>query len=198
MHRIDSFGTAVSLPAAGAVGDTVGYFTEGNPVTSTPATRVSADWLNAIQEELIGVITAAGLTPTKGTNNQLLAAMLGLSQDYSESTFTVANNQASAANVTGMVLDKDDYSGGEILFDLYRKDASKERRVHGRMRLIYKPVADAWEIIGPVIEGGDDDVAEHGVEFSVTSGGQVQYTSDDFSGGSYVGQLRFKMTRFKQ
>ncbi|MGE4292401.1 MAG: hypothetical protein AB7E32_09340 [Desulfovibrio sp.] len=37
-------------------------FTEGNPATGTPATVVTADWLNGIQEELVHVITQAGIT----------------------------------------------------------------------------------------------------------------------------------------
>jgi hypothetical protein len=199
MHRIDTFGTSVSLPAAGDVGDVVGYFTEGNPVSATPATRVSAAWLNAVQEELLNVITAAGLTPTKGTNNQLLASLLGISQDYSEATFTVANNQSVAANVTNMVLNKANFKGAVIEFDLYRKDAVKERSVTGRMTLTHKTVLDAWVLSGPTIEGGDDDVDDIGVEFTVDAAtGQVEYTSSNYAGGTYVGALRFKMSRFKQ
>ncbi|MEF2145113.1 MAG: hypothetical protein V3573_06680 [Desulfovibrionaceae bacterium] len=39
-----------------------GRFTEGNPATGTPATVVTDDWLNGIQEELAYVITQAELT----------------------------------------------------------------------------------------------------------------------------------------
>lgn len=79
MHKIDSTGTSASLPTPGAVGATVGYFTEGDPNTATPATVVSADWLNAVQEELVGVIEGLGITLDKTSQSQLLAALKRLS-----------------------------------------------------------------------------------------------------------------------
>lgn len=64
MHRIDT---------PDATGD--GRFTEGDPTVPVPATTVSADWLNAVQDEVLAVLTAAGLTPAKNNNTQLLAAL---------------------------------------------------------------------------------------------------------------------------
>jgi phage-related tail fiber protein len=64
MHRIDSTG---ALPG--------GQFTDGNPGSGVPATRVVATWLGAVQEELCAVIEAAGLTLAKPNNGQLLAAL---------------------------------------------------------------------------------------------------------------------------
>jgi hypothetical protein len=83
MHRIDSNGAAVALPTPGAVGSTVGYFTEGNPATAVPATVVSADWLNAVQEEIVNAITAAGLSPSKTSRVQLTAAIRALAAGHS-------------------------------------------------------------------------------------------------------------------
>jgi len=67
MHRIDG---------EGATSDN--KFTEGNPSTGLIATEVTADWLNAIQEEIIAVLTAAGISPSKPTNTQLRDAILSL------------------------------------------------------------------------------------------------------------------------
>ncbi len=67
MHRIDH--------ATAAPGD---LFTEGNPATATPATTVTADWLNAIQEEVAAVIDAAGITLDKEDNTQLTQAIAAL------------------------------------------------------------------------------------------------------------------------
>ncbi len=75
VHRIDGTSAAVALPAAGAVVGTPGYFSEGNPGTGTPATVVSQAWANMVQEELVGIAVAAGLTPTKGSNGQIAAAL---------------------------------------------------------------------------------------------------------------------------
>ena len=52
-----------------------GRFTEGDPTVPIPATTVSADWLNAVQDEVLAVLSAAGLAPAKNNNAQLLAAL---------------------------------------------------------------------------------------------------------------------------
>jgi len=67
MHRIDT-STATSESK----------FTNGNPQTATPATVVSADWLNAVQEEISTVIAGAGIALNKPDNAQLLAAIRAL------------------------------------------------------------------------------------------------------------------------
>ena len=77
MYRIDDATAATSLPVPEAAA-TEGYFTEGNPATGTPATKVRASWLNMVQEELRGLVTAAGLTPSKTTYTQVAAAVRSL------------------------------------------------------------------------------------------------------------------------
>ncbi|SFW54325.1 hypothetical protein SAMN03159376_02091 [Pseudomonas sp. NFACC09-4] len=64
MHRIDGPGATVD-----------NKFTEGDPVSAVPATEVTGDWLNAVQEEIAAVIVSAGLTLNKANNAQLLAAI---------------------------------------------------------------------------------------------------------------------------
>lgn len=64
MHRIDGAGAAPG-----------NLFTEGNPTAGTPATVVTDDWLNAVQEEISTVVEAAGIALSKPSNNQLLAAL---------------------------------------------------------------------------------------------------------------------------
>ncbi len=64
MHRID---TATATPD--------NRFTEGDPTIPVAATVVSADWLNAVQEELAAVITGAGLELDKADNAQLRQAI---------------------------------------------------------------------------------------------------------------------------
>lgn len=74
MHRIDNSTAAAVLPTPSAAG-TPGYWTAGNPVSGTPATVISPDWMNAVQEELTTVITAGGVVPSKTNNTQLLTAL---------------------------------------------------------------------------------------------------------------------------
>lgn len=67
MHRVDG------------PGHTVDYkFTEGNPGLGIPATTVTADILNAVQEEIAGVVEASGAVLNKPDNTQLLAALNAL------------------------------------------------------------------------------------------------------------------------
>lgn len=64
MHRID---TSTATPDH--------KFTEGDPAVPVAATTVSAEWLNAVQEELVAVITGAGLELKKSDNGQLRQAI---------------------------------------------------------------------------------------------------------------------------
>ena len=64
MHRID---TATATPDH--------KFTEGDPAVPVAATTVSAEWLNAVQEELVAVITGARLELKKSDNGQLWQAI---------------------------------------------------------------------------------------------------------------------------
>lgn len=74
MYRIDDPSASPTLPTPEAA-LTEGYWTEGNPATGTPATLERASWFNMVQEELRGIVTAAGLTPSKTTYNQVLTAI---------------------------------------------------------------------------------------------------------------------------
>jgi hypothetical protein len=49
-------------------------FSNGDAVAGTPATELDADWFDAVQEELLGVIESAGLQPASALT-QLLAAL---------------------------------------------------------------------------------------------------------------------------
>lgn len=77
MHRIDSAGAVLARPAPKAAG-TPGYWTAGDPAAGQQATVIDPDWLNAVQEELLSVLQAAGIAPSKTNQAQLLAALAGL------------------------------------------------------------------------------------------------------------------------
>ena len=55
MHRIDGPGATVD-----------NKFTDGDPVGGIQATLVTDDWLNDVQENIMAVLAAAGIAPTKG------------------------------------------------------------------------------------------------------------------------------------
>ncbi|PTQ68132.1 phage tail protein [Pseudomonas sp. GV071] len=67
-----------------------GEFTEGSPAGGTPSTLIKASWLNAVQRELLSVISGAGLNLDPNNDAQLLQAIQGL-----------AGTAAKWANVSG-------------------------------------------------------------------------------------------------
>ncbi|HJG34105.1 hypothetical protein [Desulfovibrio piger] len=80
MHRID---TSTATPDH--------KFTEGDPAVPVAATTVSAAWLNAVQEELVAVITGAGLGLEKSDNGQLWQAISQLITNAKPGLATKAN-----------------------------------------------------------------------------------------------------------
>jgi hypothetical protein len=117
MFRIDSDGAVEVIPTEESAGATAGFFGRGNPGLGVRATKVSADWLNAVQEELLEVIEDAGLTASKTNRTQLLEAIeiLGarsvagakvpgwtqnIGFSYSAGTFTVNDASGSALSPT--------------------------------------------------------------------------------------------------
>lgn len=74
MYRIDNVTTVPQLPI---VGPSVapGFFTDGNPAAGLEATVVDAWWLNMLQEEVLFVVTAAGIAPDKASHRQLYDAI---------------------------------------------------------------------------------------------------------------------------
>lgn len=74
MDRAYQSGAAVSAPSAPASPST-GYPTAGNPGSGTPATAPGPYWYHMIMEELMAVISAAGIEPAQGNLTQLLTAL---------------------------------------------------------------------------------------------------------------------------
>lgn len=77
----------ISVPGVGLV---AGKFTDGNPLLSQPASLDPAKWANDVTDELLNVISAAGITPDETQTNQLLLAIQKFAaQDYKNSARVV-------------------------------------------------------------------------------------------------------------
>ncbi|WP_321865734.1 hypothetical protein [Paraburkholderia tropica] len=106
MYRIDDATASTSLPTPEAAG-TEGYFTEGNPATGTPATKVRGSWLNMIQEELRALVVYGGLTPSKTVYTQIRDAIVAKfakingdsTQLFSVAAPTASQHAAQFANI---------------------------------------------------------------------------------------------------
>ncbi|QNK65770.1 hypothetical protein [Variovorax sp. PAMC26660] len=73
MFAIDDPTAVAVMPAPEGAG-TPGFWTEGNPALGQAATYVRASFLNMLQSELLNILTAAGVTPSKTTYDQLLTS----------------------------------------------------------------------------------------------------------------------------
>lgn len=68
---------SMQVPAAPGV---AGFFTDGSPAGGLPATILRADFMNSVMMELLNIVGAAGITPSKTVNNQVLTAIQALFQ----------------------------------------------------------------------------------------------------------------------
>jgi hypothetical protein len=106
------------------------------------------------------------------------AKLLKKNLDYSDvkvitNTFNAANNQSSATNVTGLSFANSSFRAAEITISV-AIDATSDLFAIFKLNAIQK--SSSWEMSSEYT----GDVT--GVIFSITSAGQVQYTSTNVSG----------------
>ncbi|CNF83385.1 hypothetical protein [Yersinia enterocolitica] len=90
MHRIDTPSAQIDKFGVGKNG-----FTRGNPQTGVPATALDDDYFDAVQEELAGIVEAAGLELEKTDRAQVLAAIkLLIGSETNTKYLKVASNLA--------------------------------------------------------------------------------------------------------
>lgn len=77
MYRIDN-STAVAIKPAKEAAGTQGYWTKGDPAQGIPATVMDQDFFNMLQGELKAILDAAGITPDKADDAQVVAAIQSL------------------------------------------------------------------------------------------------------------------------
>ncbi|HDL7749841.1 TPA: hypothetical protein PXP51_002210 [Yersinia enterocolitica] len=119
MHRIDTPSAQIDKFGAGKNG-----FTRGNPQTGAPATALDDDYFDAVQEELAGIVEAAGLILDKTNRSQLLAALKklflqsgnNLSEIKTAGTVAIAAARANLELGTAAKLNTNT-PGGVALFD---------------------------------------------------------------------------------
>ncbi len=170
-------------------------YTEGNPTLSVPATVVDADAANSWQEELCNIVEEVGTalaSPGADTYGQVVEAIKELYKRGGRPAAiaqTIANNQASAADVTDFPqFLTSAVRSVEFLFDIRRRTDSSNVVEAGRVYLTWNPETSAWVVSKLTVHDAS------GVEFVVTlvSGStyKLQYTSDSISGSSYTGTMK--------
>ena len=106
--------------------------------------------------------------------------------------FTLANNQSSYANITGLSLDSADYVGAIIKYTMYRSDGgSTYRRETGRLILQWEGSVTEWTLTREGV--GDALNIADSLAITTSSGvGSVQYKSDDI-GGTPEGKFQWEI-----
>ena len=107
MFRIDGANATDTLPAASDPGPNPdGYFREGNQQQGIDPTRVGAEWLNMVQEE-IATVVESNEALDKSDRGQLLAAIQALiaSSVVSVPVGMVSQTVAAAAPAGWLLLD---------------------------------------------------------------------------------------------
>jgi hypothetical protein len=102
---------------------------------------------------------------------------------------TIANNQASATNLTGVIFDPLEYRGVILDYAIYRiTDTASSAVVQvGELRLAYNTQSTTWYL-------SDNYAGQNaGVTFSISGSGQIQYTSSDIAGANYIGTMEYSI-----
>jgi hypothetical protein len=92
MHRIDGPGATVDKK-----------FTEGDPAGGVQATVVTDDWLNDIQENLMGLLAESSIAPVKGDYTQLALAIQAIASAGAAITGAFKNFKASATGTSAPI-----------------------------------------------------------------------------------------------
>lgn len=103
----------------------------------------------------------------------------------SEFSLNLENNIASATDILGLTFKKESEIQAFIEYVIQRTSTSGQLIESGILRVVYLPFTDSWSI-GAAIPSGPHS---SGLTFSITSAGQVQYTSTN-----YANQNKFKIS----
>lgn len=187
MFRIDSAGATVN-----------NRFTEGDPSLSIPATVVSDEWLNHVQEEIIKPIEEMGITLVKGNEGQLWSALLAMFLNGGrKSVFrhTLANNtgpvdvlDTNNGNAT-LIVDRTIHRNKIMFFDVERKTSTQIVKEFGLLFLSYDSKNNAFLDPKVLSLNDDSDVVFSLAKIGVTDEFKLQATTGDLTGTSYVGTL---------
>lgn len=142
-----------------------------------PVTGDSPDWGESVTDWATAVSNA--LTNVQQPNDILTQSA------------SIANNQTSASSIPGFSFDTSEVLAINAEYIIIRRTVSPANNFVESGTLTGNFDGSDWTI-------SRRQQGEAGVEFTITSGGQVQYTSSDVSGTSYTGEISFKAKVFNQ
>lgn len=156
MFKIDS-PSAVSVMPTPSPSGTPGWFAHGNG-TSVPYTVLTSDWANAVQAELLSILTAAGLVPDKTNQAQVLSAIQTLGRIKLTSDLQLYVSPSGSDSNTGL-------SSGSP----------------------FQTIQHAWNVIAQVYDGGGYQAYMNLHDGTYTSGLYTVYPAVGFNAVHIVG-----------
>jgi hypothetical protein len=109
-----------------------------------------------------------------------------------ERSFALVNNQVSPANVDGLAFNSNNTSCAFIKYLIQRVTTSTgatESNQSGILIATFEPITGAWHVREGITTGPDSS----GITFSISSGGQVQYTSSNISGTNSYQKMTYRV-----
>ena len=176
-HSTVQIATASSTSGLSGGGDITA--TRNLVVDITGTTALAANVASG-DEILIYDVSASALK--KATRSELLGGAATSAGDLAEGSFSLANNQAAAANVTGFAFNNAVVRSFSALISV-EIDATAD--LYESFTIIGIQKNSSWDI--SIISTGDDS----GIVFSITSLGQMQYTSTN-NAGFVAGSIKYR------
>jgi len=144
------------------------YFNYPDPGTEAGWGEDATGWAEAVTNALTALIAPGDILPT---------------------SLVIQDGQSTAADVTGLFFNSNTIRAANIDYAVYRVSSSTNPGVAESGRLMIDlndtaPTGSKWSLIQ--IKNGDA-----GVTFSVTDGGQIQYTSTTIGLTGYTGVIDF-------
>ncbi len=170
-------GTATNLTGLPLTTGVTGTLPVGNGGTGI-ATTPSNGFLpigNGTNYTAAAITAGTGITVSNGVGTITLSATNSSSGDIAPTSFTAANSQAAAANVTGLAFANASVRGFEALVTIYINAGSPLYETY-TLRGIQR--AADWQM--SQTSTGDASL----VTFSITTAGQIQYTTPTY--GSFT------------
>lgn len=191
MFAIDDATAVAVMPTPEAAG-TPGFFTEGNPALGQAATYARASFLNALQQELLNICAAAGITPSKTAYNQILLAMRSNGLIYAidtgtANTMAVTFTPAVTALTDGMVLwvkakfantgattlNVNGLGATPVVGAAHSALQGGEIVANGRCMVVYNSTLSQFvllECTGAALQVGPATMSQHAIQFGQATG----------------------------
>lgn len=181
-----SIGEAIQVVTSGKLGGFSGL-TPGEFVYADPSTPGAVVQSEPTQANVYIIKLGKAISSTEILVNPDLAVSAefnsGLDAD------DTINNGATNENVSGLLFDGTIHRAAKITYSIYRYTDTEELSQVGDFKVLYKPIEGTWSL------GADNYHGDNaGVTFTITSSGQVQYTSTSLLGANYGSKLQIKIS----